>query len=255
MDCTFCLDCIHACPHDNIGISARVPGKELWHDPSRTGIGKFSKRPDLAALVIVLVFGAFANAAGMTEPVLAWEGQLGSYFWPPIAIIHVQSVLLRRSLSGSSRANRRGNAVGQHLEPGHSFGRRIGHPLCVRVGPDRFQHVAGTLQLSFSDQLRNRLFPVTQRFVGDLGWSELGTPRWAAACCRPIGSWFPRLELLSLDLGLLLSLYTGYRIARLQPLSFGRAMKGFVPWAMLIGLLFGVGIWLVFQPMQMRGTM
>ncbi len=30
MDCTFCLDCIHACPHDNVGILAEPPGKALW---------------------------------------------------------------------------------------------------------------------------------------------------------------------------------------------------------------------------------
>ena len=68
MDCTFCLDCIHACPHENIGIVASMPGGELWHDPRRSGIGRFSRRLDLAALCVVLVAGAFANAALMTGP-------------------------------------------------------------------------------------------------------------------------------------------------------------------------------------------
>ena len=27
LDCTFCLDCVHACPHDNVGIGCRVPGE------------------------------------------------------------------------------------------------------------------------------------------------------------------------------------------------------------------------------------
>src|SRR5208337_2646627 len=65
MDCTFCLDCVHACPHENVGILARVPARELWHDAFRSGVGWFGKRPDLASLIVVLVFGAFANAAGM----------------------------------------------------------------------------------------------------------------------------------------------------------------------------------------------
>ena len=51
LDCTFCLDCVHACPHDNVGILAAVPGRTLWSDPFRSGIGRFSRRPDLAALV------------------------------------------------------------------------------------------------------------------------------------------------------------------------------------------------------------
>ncbi len=78
MDCTFCLDCVHACPHENIGILARPPGSDLWHDAPRSGVGPLGKRPDLAVLVVVLVFGALANAAGMVGPVLEWRDRLGS---------------------------------------------------------------------------------------------------------------------------------------------------------------------------------
>src|SRR5262249_661475 len=78
MDCTFCLDCVHACPHDNIGILAEAPGKELCPHPMRSGLGRFGKRPDLAALIVVLVFGAFVNAAGMVAPVVEWQDQLAS---------------------------------------------------------------------------------------------------------------------------------------------------------------------------------
>jgi polyferredoxin len=73
MDCTACLDCVHACPHDNVGLIAGLPTAELWHDLPRSGVGRFGRRPDLAALVLVLVFGAFANAAGMVGPIT--EGQ------------------------------------------------------------------------------------------------------------------------------------------------------------------------------------
>ena len=70
MDCTFCLDCIHACPHENIGILVNHPGKELWRRPAPIGIGRFGQRSDLAALCVVLVYGAFANAAFMTGPLV-----------------------------------------------------------------------------------------------------------------------------------------------------------------------------------------
>ena len=36
LDCTFCLDCIHACPKGNIGIVASVPGSDLVRDPLRS---------------------------------------------------------------------------------------------------------------------------------------------------------------------------------------------------------------------------
>ena len=62
-------------------------------------------------------------------------------------------------------------------------------------------------------------------------------------------------EILFLDFGLLFSLYTGYRISQAQASRWSQALWAFAPWALLIGLLFTSGIWIVFQPMQMRGTM
>ena len=94
--------------------------------------------------------------------------------------------------------------------------------------------------------------PAAQRFVAHLGWPILGTPAWSDACCRPAADWLPRLEIVCLDLGLLLSLYCGCRIARGHtPAAWG----AFVPWALLIVLLFAMGVWIVLQPMQMRGTL
>jgi hypothetical protein len=99
------------------------------------------------------------------------------------------------------------------------------------------------------------ILPTTQRFVSDLGWSGLGSPHWVAGCCRTAADWLPRLEIVFLDLGLLLSLYTGYRISVSQSPKLSRALWALAPWALLIALLFAAGIWLIFQPMQMRGTL
>ena len=95
--------------------------------------------------------------------------------------------------------------------------------------------------------------PAAQRFVASLGWHVLGTPEWGGACCRPVADWLPRLEIVCLDLGLLLSLYTGYRIAA-RPLA-GAPGRRSSPGPLLIVLLFATGVWIVLQPMQMRGTL
>src|SRR5262249_3329488 len=55
--------------------------------------------------------------------------------------------------------------------------------------------------------------PVMQRFAVDLGLTWLGEPAWGYDCCRPVTPWLLPLELLFLDVGLLLSLYTVYRLA------------------------------------------
>jgi polyferredoxin len=58
LDCTFCLDCVRACPHDNIGIIAVAPGMDVVRDPQRSSVGRFSRRLDIAALALVFVFAA-----------------------------------------------------------------------------------------------------------------------------------------------------------------------------------------------------
>ena len=79
MDCTFCLDCVHACPARQYRHAGRSrPASDLWNDGPRSGIGRLGERPDLAVLVVILVFGAFANAAGMVAPVVDWQERLGT---------------------------------------------------------------------------------------------------------------------------------------------------------------------------------
>jgi hypothetical protein len=56
------------------------------------------------------------------------------------------------------------------------------------------------------------------------------------------------LQVLLLEAGLLFTLYAAWRIGTSQ-------LKLFAPWAGVACLLFAVGVWVFFQPMQMRGTM
>ena len=145
LDCTFCLDCVHSCPHENVGILAVVPGKTLWSDPFRSGIGRFSQRPDLAALVIVLTFGAFANAAGMVGPIVEWQDRLRILLGNPpqllitTAFYFLAIVLLPlAAFSGAAALSR---AWGRPSD--HWTDRR--NALFVRSHPNRLCHVARPL--------------------------------------------------------------------------------------------------------------
>jgi hypothetical protein len=95
--------------------------------------------------------------------------------------------------------------------------------------------------------------PALQRFAGDLGWGNL--PDWTYACCRPVAQWLPRLEIVFLDLGLLLSLYSGYRIALAQTERGSQTLRVLAPWALVLMLLFAAGVWIVLRPMQIRGAL
>jgi hypothetical protein len=253
MDCTACLDCVHACPHDNVGLIAGPPGAGLWQDRPRSGVGRFGRRPDLAALVVVLVFGAFANAAGMVGPVVEAQGRLAALLGVrsllmATALFYLLAVLVLPLL-----------AVGGAAALSRRWGRSQATTLEVAT-----RYAYALVPLGFGMWLAHNSFhfltsydtavPTAQRFLHDLGWTALGKPHWVAACCRPVAAWLPRLEVLFLDLGLLLSLYTGYRIALARSPRLPQALRALMPWAVLIVLLFALGIWLVFQPMQMRGT-
>jgi cytochrome c oxidase assembly factor CtaG len=246
LDCTFCLDCIHACPHENIGISARFPTSELWRDAFRSGVGRLSRRPDLAALVLVLVFGAFANAAGMVEPVVQWRDALSPFWANAVFYVLALLVLPLLTVSGAAAVSRR---CGRLAASWRETATRYSFALVPLGFAMWLAHYGFHLLTSY-----DTVVPVTQRFTADLGWAILGEPSWVAGCCRTVGGWLPRLEILCLDFGLLLSLYTGYRIALTETPRFMQAMKILLPWALVMVLLFAAGVWIVLQPMQMRGT-
>ncbi|HEV3340472.1 MAG TPA: cytochrome c oxidase assembly protein [Pirellulales bacterium] len=254
MDCTFCLDCIHACPHDNVGILVEPPAKELWHDSFRSGVGRFSKRPDLAALVVVLVFGAFVNAAGMVAPVLEWRDQLASVpgLGPPILITSLSFVfgLVMLPLLMFASAAVLCRWFSQVSASSLELATRFSYALVPLGFSMWLAHYSFHFLASFGAAAS-----ALARFAGDHGWAIFGEPEWARACCRPVADWLPRLEILSLDLGLLLSLYAGYRIALAQAPWASQALKLLAPWTVLIVLLFAAGVWIVLQPMQMRGTL
>ena len=93
MDCTMCLDCIHACPHDNIGILPRNPATELWQDSNRSGMGRFSRRLDIAVLLLVLTFVGFANAAGMTAAVSILARIFGAFLRSVFTLVCSKRIL------------------------------------------------------------------------------------------------------------------------------------------------------------------
>jgi cytochrome c oxidase assembly factor CtaG len=254
LDCTFCLDCVHSCPHDNVGILAVVPGKTLWSDPFRSGIGRFSERPDLAALVLVLTFGAFANAAGMVGPVVEWQDRLRNLLGNPpqlfvtTAFYFLAIILLPLTAVRIAAASSR--AWGGLIDHWTIVATRLSFAL-VPIGFGMWlAHYSFHLFSSY-----DTIIAATQRFAADHGSSSLGEPQWQCACCRPAAAWIPHLEILMLDFGLLLSLYTGFRIAESNTTRISQALKVFAPWAILTLLLFICGVWIVFQPMEMRGTL
>ncbi len=256
MDCTFCLDCIHACPHENIGIQAVTPGAELWHDPPRSGVGRFGRRPDLAALVAVLIFAAFVNAAGMVAPVVQAEDRLtdvlglrGAWWgWVMTGSLIVGLLVLPLLLVGGAAL------IGRWWSDDPGSWRDVATRFAYALLPLGLGMWLAHYSFHFLTSAGVAV-PVVQRAAADVGIPWLGEPAWGIGGFAPGAAGLLRLELLFLDVGLLLSLYAAYRIARERRPHMTQALKALAPWAALLVLLFAVGVWLVFQPMEMRGTL
>jgi hypothetical protein len=118
--------------------------------------------------------------------------------------------------------------------------------LLTRAGAGGLQYVAGSL---FEPPVRGaeHALPAVERFIAHA--STVNGPQASAL------KWIPSFELYVLDLGLRLTLYTSWRVAQRLASGDRMALAAMSPWAVLAVGLYSAGVWIVFQPMQMRGMM
>ncbi|TWU06212.1 4Fe-4S binding protein [Stieleria varia] len=254
LDCTFCLDCVYACPHDNVGVFTRLPAEELTHAGTRSGLGTVESRFDFTALIIVFTFGAILNAFAMISPVYALEQwvaeQTGlSVEWPilmamfTIAIVFEPAVLLLLAAGLTSRFSESGeslllivNRYARSLLP-IGFGIWLAH-----YG---FHLFTGLLTI----------IPVAQNAVlGCFQTAWLGEPQWQLGGL-PESVVFP-MEIGFMSLGLIGSWMIAWSIASetSSRQTAHRTWLRFAPWATLHLTLFVAAVWIMNQPMDMRGT-
>ena len=210
LDCTLCLDCVQACPHDNIALISITPVKSFLTKTYRSSIGRLSKRWDWIALAMMVTFGAFVNAGGMADPVMMWE-----HGWHARFGMHAMPWI-----------------IGAFVLAG------------TIIAPVVLVTLCGWLSA------RMKTLEAIQKF--GLVLTPLGIGMWAAHLAYHfLGTILldiTPLEILLLDAGLLLSLYLIWQAARQ---SFLLAM----PWLTLAIGMYATGLWIFFQPMQMRGMM
>lgn len=248
IDCTFCLDCVQACPHDNIGIMSRTPATELVHDGMRSGLGVLSRRKDLAALGIVFAFGALLNAFAMVSPVYALEQWLARRMGvtteaPVLAIVFglflvVEPLLLIGIAAWVTRVLSRNRSSLVALAVRYSYS-------LVPIG-------FGIWLAHYSFHFLTGLFtfiPVTQAAVAELGAAILGQPHWALVGL-PVNV-VQIFEVGFIVLGLLGSLMTSYLLAATDQTV--QSSRAFIPWAALSLIIAAAALWVMSQPMEMRG--
>lgn len=250
LDCTLCLDCVRACPEDNVVLATRLPGAELLDDGSGSGVGRRSRRLDLGLLASVFTFGALLNAFGMVSPVYAVQRELAAWLGTTsetavLAVLFgvllvVEPLLLLAAAAALSRPAlpERPGLLAVALRFVHGL-----VPLGVAVWAAHYGfHLLTGLWT---------VVPVAQQAAREaFGVALLGSPAWGVGGLRE--GLVQVIELGLLGLGSLGSLGVLWGLARRE--AGERALAAFLPWAVLTALLTGAAVWLLEQPMEMRGT-
>ena len=241
LDCTFCLDCVRACPHDNVSLFTRTPGAELSRADS------WPRRWDVSLLAIALGFMGISNAFGMVPPYYALQEWLAlslgvsSEFIVLLLIFGVMNLLLPvavalgaawlgRGLTGFTQRDSLRETVAAFA------------PAFIPVGFGIwFAHYS--FHLLVGPVL---IIPVIQEFFGGIGdWERFSLS----------------LDINAIGLVQLVALLAGFgwslRLAQKAALRLYQrvALLGMLPWA-LVFLLMMLLAWQIFTlPMEMRGTL
>ena len=247
LDCTLCLDCARACPHDNVAWLSVARGNSL-------GSGRALRSApglDLTAMTGLFVFGAFVNAAAMVSPVEALRASLADALPTPVApllfgLFFALALTVLPALVVFVVAWSSDRIADARLGWRAIAGRFV--PSLVPLGVAMwFAHFA-IHWLAGPDTLA----PVLRR-----AWREAWTadapssagPAMGAAMTAPVYS--PELWILAF--GLVASVVVAWRLAEATKPGRPAAPGLFWPWAVLAVGLHLAGVWILVQPMAMRG--
>lgn len=247
LDCTFCLDCVRACPHENVGLFVRSPLKEL------TAPEAWRTRWDITFLVAALAFMGMTNAFGMVPPVYALMADLSErlsmlrvWGWSPrmvealvlLIIFGTGNLLLpmlsvlfaatwTRTATRTAYTLRETAAVFAPAFVPIGFGIWVSHYL--------FHFLVGIWTV----------IPATQSFLGlPADYSLVGF--------APNSLWLSLIEIGALMLGFTVSLF----VAQKRAVQHYRrqAFVALMPWAFLFLLMMLISFYIMGLPMEMRGT-
>ena len=235
--------------------SAYWPWRRAWMsfaDPQRSSVGRLSRRSDIAALALVFVFAAFANAAFMTAPVVAFSSNLAAGFGL-ISSKPVTAVLLVMALVLAPATVALAAAYASRAASGVSIAAR--ELLCrfslslVPLGAAMWAgHFLFHLFVGWGSG-----WTTFRRAANSLGWPlvKLSEREFSSS---PLGADAVRvLQTILLDAGFLLALYLAWRICLVYAPRARDALSLFAAWAGLATILYAAGVWIILQPMEMRG--
>lgn len=271
LDCTLCMDCVKACPHDNVALGLQSPLRDLARDPVRSSLGRISSRPDLAVLVLVVVFSSLANAAVMIKPVAsaladfqrrhAWAT---NWLASLLATLAFCAVLLLMYLGAAQLLH----SVARRQSLRTVFCRfslaLLPLGLSVWLGHLTF-HLAGSwssLPVLLGDAWRE-LFARHVAEAQHVAFMRIGMgagmmrAESSASMFSPVlgtnGFNLFDLQVWIVNLGLFVTWYAGRKVIREMANSDARSWSMTALWALGTTGFYAIAVWIFTQPMYMRG--
>jgi polyferredoxin len=252
-DCTLCLDCVRACPHDNVALVVRRHGQELEREEA------LPKRYDAAFVYIVLAFVGVVNAFGMVPPVydlmqsLAEALQLARWGLGQQAIDAV--VLLILFIGGGLFLPLLWSWLSAwlalRLTGARLTLREVLTTLSVAFVPLGFGIWVAHYSYHFLTAFLT-IVPIFHNFLIQHGITAFGTsPQWELSGVTELGV-IGAVQLVALLGGFVWS------FALLQRHSIRlfkrQAILAVLPFALMLLCLVLVAVWIFSLPMEMRGT-
>ena len=242
MDCTFCLNCVRACPYDNVALTTRTPGLEWTRSP-------WAKRGSFAVILlgIFLTFWGLLNALAMIGPFYKGAETLSA------ALGTRSEALLLAVIFGSVTLLGFGLTTAMSLLADRLGGTKSTlRPALMRWGyvllPLGFGFWAAHYLFHFSTGALS-IVPVFQHFFETWGFAV--DPNWRLSRLVPTHWLFP-IEAGFVSVYSLLAVWTAFRIALRD---FGRrGVLALWPPLLFVLLFAALSLWILAQPMEMRGT-
>lgn len=248
-NCNFCSECIKSCSQDNIVIRFRSFAKDLW--VSSKGY------LDEALLVIALVGITIIITGEMVEPWHRWMDAVGKIL--PFDMLGIMSHTVREKatflfvftvgslvvapllLLASSLAVRKFTGP----EPPLSLKQTFVQFAYMFIPVGLSMHLAHNINHLFKEG--PGIVPAVERITNNIAGT--GTPDWSITPL--MGSetifWFQMAIFLVMNI---FSLYAGYRIA--VKYYGDKALRAFIPMALLAVSLMVLNAYILGQPMSMR---
>ncbi len=243
MDCTNCFNCVRACPYDNVALKVRAPVRE-----ATTGAWARRGRMSVMVLGVVLAGMGLFNAAAMVAPFFDFVDAMASFVGTrneavlfTILFAAVTALIVGSTVLTGVVADLAGGRFSGWRD---SF-MRWGYVTVILgigfwFGHYMFHFLTGALQI----------IPVMDNFLQMQGFRV--TPDWGLAQLVPSRYLFSITASIT-SIWSLLAVWAGIRISLRD---FGtRGVLAMWPVLLFILAFTLLSVWLLGQPMEMRGTL